>query len=227
MRRPAAVILDFDGVIVDSENLQSRAYSSVLAGFGVTVSRAEYGREWIASGRGPEYAVATYGLDITPQELRARKNPVYHELLRSEPNLMPAVPEVLAALAEHYPLALATNSGRGDTGFVLEHFRLREFFTAVVTRESYAESKPAPDAFLTAASALERAPGKCVVVEDAYKGVLAAYRAGCPCVAVPHAFTHDNDFRLASVVLESLAELTPELIEDLVGGAPTAARLRS
>jgi len=227
MQRTGAVIFDFDGVIVDSENLQYRAYSTVLAEFGVAVTLPEYGREWIAAGRGPEYAVAKYRLDISAEELRARKNPIYQELLRREPQLMPGVPGVLAALAACYPLALATNSTLADAGFVLDHFGLRGHFTALITREAYAESKPAPDAFLTAAAALDRAPERCVAVEDAYKGVLAAHRAGCPCVAVPHELTQDNDFRLAAMVLDSLEELTPDLIEMLLGGATSAAQARS
>lgn len=226
MRRAAAVIFDFDGVIVDSENLQYRAYSAILAELGIEVTREEYGREWIAAGLGPEYAVAKYGLTVAAQELRARKGPVYHELLRHEAQLMPGVASVLAALAHIYPLALATNSGLADTAFVLDHFALREHFKAVITRENYSERKPAPDAFLTAAAALDRSPAQCVVVEDAHKGVVAAYRAGCPCVAVPHEFTRDNDFRLAAAVVESLEDLTPALIDSLVGGPVAAAQAR-
>ncbi len=211
-----AVIFDFDGIIVDSEGLQYEAYRRVLADFGVAVSASEYSREWIGVGQGPEYAVRTYGLPIDAAELRRRKNPVYHELLRREVQLMPGVPEALARLGAHFPLGLATNSAAADTGFVLDHFDLRRHFTAVVTRELYGEPKPAPDAFLTAAASLGYAPARCVVIEDAFKGIEAAARAGCKCIAIPHDFTAGHDFSRATRVVASLDAVTVALVEELV-----------
>jgi HAD superfamily hydrolase (TIGR01509 family) len=211
------VIFDLDGVLIDSENLQFKAYSLVLSELGVTVSREEYGREWIAAGRGSEYAVAKYGLAITAAELRARKNPVYHRILQEEVRLMPAVVPALERLSACFPLAVATNSNAEDVNFALNRFGLRPHFRAVVTREAYDLAKPEPDAFRAAASALGLEPGQCLVVEDTHKGVVAAHRAGCRCVAVPHDFTADNDFALADRVLGSLDALSVELVRELLG----------
>lgn len=217
LTRAVGVIFDLDGVILDSEGLQFRAYSEVLAAFGVTVSAAEFGREWVTKGCGPEHAVATYALPVAADDLRARKNPVYHRMLRESARLMPGAEAALDRLHRRYPLALATNSNAADTNFVLEHFALRRYFTAVVTRECYREPKPAPDAFATAAGAIARAPASCVVIEDAYKGLMAAVRAGCACIAVPNEFTRSGDFSRARRVVGSLAEVTPELIEEVLG----------
>lgn len=214
----AGVIFDLDGVIVDSEPLQHRAYNAVLQQFGVSVDQQEYGREWIAAGRGPEYAVRTYGLPVTAEALKRLKEPVYHRLLRAEAALMPGASAALARLSARFPVALATNSSEADTGFILERFDLRRYFSAVVTREQYVEPKPAPDAFTTAAARLDLPPAACVVFEDAYKGVVAATDAGCLCVAFPHDYTVGNDFSRARRVIASLDEATIELIETLVGG---------
>ena len=212
----AGVIFDLDGVIVDSEPLQHRAYNRVLEQFGVRVEHAEYGREWIAAGRGPEYAVRTYALPVTADELRRLKDPVYHSLLREEGGLVAGAREALARLSAVFPVALATNSSQTDTNFILERFDLGCFFTAVVTREQYRDPKPAPDAFRTAAARLQLAPERCVVIEDAYKGVVAASDAGCACIAFPHDYTVGNDFSRARVVIGSLDDATVELIERLM-----------
>lgn len=213
----AGVIFDLDGVIVDSEPLQHQAYNLVLDRFGVRVERDEYGREWIAVGGGPEYAVRTYALPVTADELRRLKDPVYQRLLREEAGLMEGAREALARLSAAFPVALATNSSRTDTDFILERFDLRRFFTAVVTREQYPDPKPAPDAFRTAAARLQLAPQRCVAIEDAYKGVIAAADAGCVCIAFPHDYTADNDFSRARTVIGSLDEATVELVERLIG----------
>lgn len=216
MAARAGVLFDLDGVIIDSEELQYEAYLQVLAPFGVHVSREEYGREWIGKGRGPEYAVATHRLPVSPDELRRRRSPLYHQILRERVTLMPGVDEVLARLRPRFPLALATNSNQRDTEFVLSHFGLREPFAAVVTREMYERPKPEPDAFLAAAARLGVAPEHCVVIEDAYKGVVAAARAGCTCIAIPHDFTRGQDFRSATRIVDSLDAVTVALIEELV-----------
>jgi HAD superfamily hydrolase (TIGR01509 family) len=213
------VIFDLDGVIIDSERLQHRAYNQVLAEFGLQVDKAVYGREWIAAGRGPEYAVRELALPLTPAELRRRKDPVYHALLRSEITLVPGAEAAITRLSALFPLAVATNSNAADTGFVLEHFGLRGHFAAVVTREQYREAKPAPDAFATAAARLGLPPRRCAVIEDATKGVRAAAAAGCACIAFPHDYTVDNEVGSAQVVIRSLDELTVELVRAVVGGA--------
>ena len=216
MRREIGVIFDLDGVIIDSEGLQYRAYCQVLEPFGVRVSREEYGREWIAAGRGPEYAVKTYNLPLEPSELRALKDPVYQDIMRREVALMPGATAALERLAARFPLALATNSKRDEVGFVMDRFDLQRHFTAIVAREDYVGAKPEPDAFVAAAAALSLPPRQCVVIEDAYKGVVAAYRAGCRCIAVPHDFTLDNDFSLATRVVRSLDDVTVDLATQIV-----------
>jgi HAD superfamily hydrolase (TIGR01509 family) len=208
-----AVIFDLDGVLIDSEHLQYRAYSEVLARFGVRVSPGEYGEQWIAAGRGPEYAVQHYRLSLAPDELRTLKHPVYHRLLRQQAALMPGTTTALARLQPRFPLAVATNSNRDDVEFVLDHLDLRRFFTAVVVRDDYVRAKPEPDAFLTAAARLGVPAANCVVVEDSYRGIVAAHRAGIPVIAVPNEFTRHSDFSIAAAVLQGLDELTVEQIE--------------
>ena len=216
------VIFDLDGVLIDSEALQYKAYSEVLSRFGISVSLEEYAAHWIAAGRGPEYVIRTHGLQMHPDELRAMKHPVYHDILRREVTLMPGATAALLRLQPHFPLALATNSNRQDVSFVLDHFDLRRFFTAIVTREDYRRAKPQPDAFVAAAARLGVAPDACVVIEDAQRGVLAACRAGAAVVAVPHRLTRDSDFSLAAVVLPDLDALTV----DVVRHAAARARLQ-
>jgi HAD superfamily hydrolase (TIGR01509 family) len=212
-----AVIFDFDGVLIDSEGLQYKSYLEVLSRYGVWVSLVEYCEYWIAAGCGPEHAVEKYGLPITAEQLRDQKNPVYHKILRQGVTLMPGVVAALSRIGQVFPLALATNSNRTDVGYALEHFDLARHFAVVVTRDDYEHPKPEPDAFLTAASRLAVPPERCVVIEDAHKGIVAAKRAGAKVIAVPNEYTRTNDFSSADAVLRGLEGLDVELIERLVG----------
>jgi len=213
-----AVVFDFDGVIIDSEGLWYRAAMQVLAPFGVAVDPRTYGRDWIAHGEGPEAAVVKYKLPITAEEFRARRAPIVQRLVEEEARLMPGVMAALARLSAKFPLALATNSRAPSVEHSFAKYELRPYFKALMTRERYAKAKPEPDAFLAAAAALGLAPGRCVVIEDAERGVVAVKRAGMKCVAVPNEWTRELDFSQADRVVASLDEVTVALIEDLVGG---------
>jgi len=206
------VIFDLDGVLIDSEGLYYRAYSEVLKPHGVSVTREEYEEHWIAQGTGPEYIVAKHKLSISPDELRQLRSPVYLQLLETEITLMPYVEEALSRLAPHFALTVATNTNREHLDFVLRRVGIDRFFPVTVARQDYKGAKPLPDAFLTAAEKLGLHPARCVVIEDTYKGVMAAVNAGMACIAVPNEYTLRNDFSRANLVLLSLAELTPEVV---------------
>ena len=209
------VIFDLDGVVADTERLQWTAYRQVLLGFGVDVGLEEYGRHWIAGGFGPEYACRTYALPITPDELRARKAPLYQTLLREGLTACPGAPEALARLHATHRIALATNTARVEVAFILDRLGVASLFHETIAREDYVHPKPAPDAYLTAAARLRLAPAECAVVEDTERGIRAAVAAGARPIAVPNDLTVDNDFSGATRRLTHLDQLTAELLAEL------------
>ncbi len=209
------IIFDLDGVIADTERIQWAAYRQVLREFGVDVGIEEYRREFIAAGFGPECVCRTYALPITPDELRARKAPVYQAMLRDGVASCPGAAAALARLRPTHRLALATNTARIEVDFLLARIGVADRFDATVAREDYARPKPAPDAYLTAARALGLAPAECAVVEDTSRGVRGAVAAGTCVIAVPNDLTFDNDFTGATCRLAHLDELTAELLATL------------
>jgi len=211
------VIFDFDGVVIDSEGLWKRAACEILAEFGVAVSAEEYARVWIANGKGPEAAVVQYKLPMTADEFRKRRAPLVERLVQNEAELIPGARAALERLSARFPVALATNSASAIVDPVLDKYGLRPYFKDLLTRERYAKSKPEPDAFVAAAAAIGVAPARCVVIEDAERGVVAARRAGTKCVAVPNEWTKWLDFSQADRVVASLDDVTCELVGELVG----------
>ena len=209
------VLFDLDGTLADTERLQWAAYRRVLAEFGVDVGLEEYRRHWIAVEGGPEYACRTYALPITAEELRVRKGAAYRALIEAGVPAIAGARAVLERLRASHRLAVATNTVRAEVEVVLRHLDVGGMLDAVVAREDYARPKPAPDAYLAAAAALELGPSECVVVEDTQRGVRAGLAAGIPVIAVPSDLTFDNDFTGCLRRLASLAELTPELLDEL------------
>jgi len=209
------VIFDLDGLLADTEPLHCRAYQDALQSKGATLTEAEYVEHWVRTGKGIVDWVADHGLNLDPQELRAQKSKRYLELLASSLRPMEGALELLDKLSGRKTLALASSSYRDAVDGVLEGLHLAHYFKAIVSGLDVTQVKPAPDIFLMAAHLVGAAASECVVLEDAEKGVIAAYEARMYCIAVPNTHTRHHDFSKANRVCSSLKEITLELLETL------------
>jgi HAD superfamily hydrolase (TIGR01509 family) len=207
------VIFDLDGLLADTEPLHCRAYQIALEAAGATLTEADYIEHWVRSGKGIAEWVNDHGLDLDPDEVRAHKSKCYLKLLSSSLRPMDGAVELLRTLSGKKTLALASSSYRDAVDGVLEDLQLAHYFKVIVSGLDVTKVKPAPDIFLAAARQAGAAPNECVVLEDAEKGVVAAFHAGMRCIAVPNRYTHHHDFSKATRVCSSLREVTLELIE--------------
>jgi beta-phosphoglucomutase-like phosphatase (HAD superfamily) len=96
---------------------------------------------------------------------------------------------------------------------VLREVGAAEGFAAVITGDTVARGKPAPDIYLVAAAALGLSPTVCLALEDSPNGVRAAKAAGMRCIAVPNALSAGLDLSAADAVLPSLADVAARLDE--------------
>lgn len=207
------VIFDLDGLLADTERLHCRAYQEALQLQGCRLSEGEYADHWVRSGRGIGEWLAECGLELDAAALRAHKSRCYLELVAAELRPMMGALALLEALHGRKNLALASSSHRDSVDAVLAGLQIAHFFEAVVTGLDVPRVKPAPDIFLAAAQQVGAAPGHCLVLEDAEKGVIAAHRAGMRCIAVPNEHTRYHDFSRATRVCASLAEITLEMLD--------------
>jgi len=210
------IIFDLDGLLADTEPLHCRAYQDALQSEGASLTKADYIEHWVRSGKGIADWVALHGLNVDPLALRVKKSARYLELLASSLRPMDGALELLKVLYGNKTLALASSSYQDAVDGVLEGLNIAHYFEAIVTGLDVPRVKPAPDIFLTAARRVGVVSSECVVIEDAEKGVLAAYQAGMSCIAVPNAHTRHHDFSKASRVCSSLNEITLQSIETMV-----------
>jgi beta-phosphoglucomutase-like phosphatase (HAD superfamily) len=90
---------------------------------------------------------------------------------------------------------------------VLAKFRIREYFSCVVSGEEVANGKPAPDIYVEASSMLGVMPEQCMALEDSRNGVLAAKRAGMRCIGCLNPNSGHQDLSAADMVVRSIAEI--------------------
>ena len=193
-----AYLFDCDGTIVDSMPLHYIAWTKALGEWGATLDEELF----YAWGGKPPVEIVTalnqmQSLKMPAETVAVSKENYYFELL---PQLKP-VPEVLEHINAQYgrlPFAVASGSTRESIIKSLTKVHLLDRFAVLVGAEDYTRSKPAPDAFLTAAKRLGIAPGDCLVFEDTVMGIQAATAAGMASVRVPPPIERRNGTAPAS-----------------------------
>lgn len=179
----SAVLFDFDGVIGDTARDNYRAWCHALEPLGVTVPEVDL---FMLEGAKPiEIAaelLSSAGLDIAEAAAVAtRKDSWYRS--HAQPYLFPdAASVVSAAKGLGLKVGLVTGGVRDRIAHSLGSFI--GHFDAVITGDEVRRGKPNPEPYLTAAMRLDLDPRRCVVVENAPRGVASAKAAGMRCIAV-------------------------------------------
>lgn len=183
-----ALILDFDGVIVDSMGAKSEAAGAVLSGAGAPISPEEFDREYAGwrIHESFEAILASYGqpTDDVDTLVRRREELVAKELVSGGIPLVHGVLELMErARGLGVPVVVATGSRREYAMEAVRHHELDSYLSGLVSAydPGVERGKPAPDVFLLAAESCGADPADCVAVEDGMPGFLAALRAGMRC----------------------------------------------
>jgi len=213
---PAAVIFDLDGVLMDSEQRWNGAKEALVR---------ETGGRWRAEAptvmmgmSSLEWAAYLHDALGVPMEVDAISRDVVRRMeegyRRSLP-LLPGAAGAVRALAERWPLGLASSSNREIIDLVLELTGFGDAFRVTVSSEEVERGKPAPDVYLKAARGLGAEPARCVAIEDSSNGLRAAHAAGMAVIAVPnpHYSPAPDALSLAGASVAVVGDVTPALVE--------------
>lgn len=184
----AAYLFDLDGTIADSMPLHFRSWTQAVHEFGGTFPEKDfYDLGGVPLPRTVEILNERYGYTMPPAATANRKEQLYLQML---PELKP-VAAVLAVIRRDHgriPFAVVSGSPRESIVSSLRTLHLLEEFPVIVGAEDYAQGKPHPEPFLTAAARLGVQPSECLVFEDADAGIASAEAAGMRWVRIPHAY---------------------------------------
>ena len=222
-RRAAAVIFDFDGLILDTETPILEAWQAVYRSYGCELGIEKW-QHALGTNNGfdPFADLCTLtGLIIEREALQQQVTERNWAQCERLP-LLPGVVDVLdAAQALDLRTAVASSSSIAWLERWLGKHGIRARFDTICGRDDVARVKPEPDLFLLAASRLGVAPEACVVFEDSPNGMRAARRAGMRCVAVPNNLTRQLALPDPDLVVSSLAERPLAEMLQMVGlGTP-------
>jgi beta-phosphoglucomutase len=222
-----AVFFDFNGVIVNDEPLQLKAYQEILGREGVTLTEEDYygslGMDDLTFVRAAfERAGKQLNEDVLDR-LIEEKTAAHRELLKGELPLFPGIVNFIKALSRRYAVGVVSMARRTEIDHVLVRAALSDYFNIIVSAEDARACKPDPSCYNEALASLNRKrgegqiiplrPDECLVVEDSPPGIRSARGAGMRTLGVTNTVP-DKALREAGAdsVTRSLADWTTDAV---------------
>jgi HAD superfamily hydrolase (TIGR01509 family) len=206
-----AVVFDFDGLILDTEEPVYQSWLEVYQAHG---EELPYDR-WIqivgsstAAFDPKGHLEERLGRALT-QDVLDRRIERRTAMVLAQPILPGVAALVEAARAAGLRLGVASSSTSQWVKGHLERIGLLDRFDCVRCRDDVANVKPAPDLYLSVAACLRVKPAEALAIEDSPNGIASAKAAGMWCVGVPNGITRSLDLSHADVVLATLEGVTP------------------
>jgi beta-phosphoglucomutase len=180
-------LFDLDGVLTDTSEFHYQGWKHLAEDLGLPFTR-EDNEALRGVSRRESLALLLKGKAVSEaeaQEYMGRKNGYYLELVRqmTPANLLPGAREILEELRS-MRLKRGIVSSSKNTPLVLERLQIGDLVNGVVDGNAPARSKPFPDLFVLGAALFALPASKCLVIEDATAGVLAAHTAGMKAVGL-------------------------------------------
>jgi HAD superfamily hydrolase (TIGR01509 family) len=213
-----AIVLDFDGLILDTEEPVYRSWLEVYHAHGEELPF----ERWIqivgstTAGFHPQHHLEERLGRPLPKEVLDRRIGRRTELILAQAVLPGVVDHLESARALGLKLGVASSSTRDWVIGHLARLGILDRFDCIRCRDDVPNAKPEPDLYVSVLDCLGVSAPEAFAIEDSPHGIAAAKRAGMKCVAIPNSITERLDLTQADVVVRSLAEVTlVELIAKL------------
>lgn len=188
MAVPKAFLFDLNGTMIDDMGYHQTAWADILNNdLKAGLSREAVKKEMY--GKNSELLVRIFGegrfsneeMDKWSMEKERRYQQAYLPELRLIAGLGAFLER---AKKQGVLMAIGSAAITFNIDFVLDNLSIRPYFSAIVSADDVAISKPDPETYLKLAGMLNVKPSECVVFEDAPKGVEAAANAGMQSVVI-------------------------------------------
>ena len=223
-----AIFFDFNGVIIDDETIQMKAYQEILRGHQIDLTE-----EWYMSALGMDdrtFVKAMFERGKKPltdpvlETVLSAKIDMHRQMIEDELPLFPGVLTFLKAASRHFSLGLVSMANKAEVGYVFQRAGLTPLFSIIVTAEDASACKPAPDCYLTGLTKMndkrqhERMlpllASECLAIEDSPPGIESARIAGMHTLGITNTVS-DEALRAAGaeIVTASLADWTADAVK--------------
>lgn len=172
-----AIILDFDGVVVDSEKNKFCVLQTILKNRGLDLKKPDFTG---MTGKKTKSLLVEKFPELTSQDVRKIVE-LRREMQKASPNpgLIPGIKTLLKFLKQKKVKIALTTGSKGDVvEKILESEGLRIYFDLIVTGEDFKGSKPSPECYNTTLKKLRLSNSEALAIEDSMAGIESAHLAG-------------------------------------------------
>ena len=203
-----AILFDFDGVVVQSEDVYDVATSKLGQLYGVEIPEDFYdANRGIAEAAFYGRFKARFDLDVADEELQANGRRLLREAFATSVNFTDGFEQFHGKIREKgLNTALVTATAKPLLDQIFENSTLPIEFDQIVTSSDVPRNKPAPDPYLKACEELSLQPETTLVIEDSPTGLRSATEAGCQTVAITTSCPRES-LDEANFVVDSFGEL--------------------
>jgi len=211
---PEAILLDMDGLLLDTEKVAKRAFFYSCKKINFSCSDEEYAQ---LTGHGSvlrdKLLTSILPKDANITHFNQTWWEHFQEILNDE---VPAKEGALEFLdyvnSRKIKIAVATSSYTQSAETLLTRAKLRSFIGFIVGGDQVRNAKPAPDIYLKAASCVNVSADSCIAFEDSDVGVMAAHAAGIPVIQIPDIkIPSEKCVALGHLIFDSLDKARDEL----------------
>ena len=184
---PEAVLLDMDGLLLDTEKVAQRAFFSSCERVDFFCHIDDYAQ---LTGHGSVLRDKLLA-NILPKDIDIKAFnhhwwESFHHILSEEVPVKKGAMEFLEYVySQDIKIVVATSSFTESAEMLLSRAKLRPFIGLIVGGDQVKNAKPAPDIYLKAASSVNVPAQNCMAFEDSDVGTMAAHAAGVPVVQIP------------------------------------------
>lgn len=220
-----AVLMDFNGVIINDEPIQMKAYQEILKPEGIELTEENYyectGMDDI---RFLKHQFKRAEKDLSEEKisaLRKSKTEAWRKAIDDEIPLFAGVENFVKKCSNRFAMGIVSMNNREEIEYILDKTGLRKHFNAIISAEDVTEAKPSPQGYIAGFRALDKIRlseghypllrGECLVVEDVPQGIKAGKAAGMPVLGVTNTFDSQTLREAgADAVTHSLEDWMPE-----------------
>ncbi len=190
--------MDFNGVIINDEPVQMKAYQEVLKDDGIDLTEADYFAS-LGMDDVTFVAMAFERAGKTPadgrvEEVISAKSAKWKAMVTANMPLFDGIEGFIEKMSHEFTLGIVSMSRRHEIDLVLEKTGLAKYFSTIISAEDASNCKPDPECFRkgfkhidsvrTSQGHLPMTHAECLVIEDSPPGVLGARNADLPALGV-------------------------------------------